>query len=83
MHGDRFLTGGQAWQMCRSGGANPDDFGIFDMRGPWFMQGDLVRDFLALNKVEILPWDPWGRMSRSEGGNPGRRAHRIWIGWQS
>jgi hypothetical protein len=51
--------------MCREGRANPDDFGIFDMRGLWFVQGDLVRDFLALNKIEILPWDSWGRMSSS------------------
>jgi hypothetical protein len=65
MPADPFLTGGQAWQMCRVGRANPDDFGIFDMRGLWFVQGDLVRDFLALNKIEILPWDSWGRMSRS------------------
>jgi hypothetical protein len=57
---DQFLTGGQAWQMCRSGQADPDDFGIFDMHGLWFVRGDLVRDFLALNKIEILPWDPWG-----------------------
>lgn len=60
-----FVSGGQAWQMCREGRANPDDFGIFDMRGLWFVQGDLVRDLLALNKIEILPWDSWGRMSSS------------------
>lgn len=65
MPADPFVTGGQAWQMCREGRANPDDFGIFDMRGLWFVQGDLVRDFLALNKIEILPWDSWGRMSSS------------------
>ncbi len=27
-----------------------------------FVGNNLVRDFLALNKVEILPWDPWGLM---------------------
>jgi len=31
--------------------------GIFDMKGLWFVQGDLVRDFMALNKLEVLPWD--------------------------
>ena len=57
---DRFITGGNAWLMCRRGEQDPDKFGIFDMRGYGFILGDLVRDFLALNKIEILPWDPWG-----------------------
>jgi hypothetical protein len=61
---DRFLVGGAAWQRCRTGGADPDRFGIFDMHGLWFVRGDLVRDFLALNKVEILPWDHgWGYLA--------------------
>jgi len=67
MPAGRFLTGGQAWQMCRSGREDPDKFGIFDMRGQWFVAGNLVRDFLALNKVEILPWDSWGLMYGPEG----------------
>ena len=54
---DRFIVGGKAWQLCRSGAANPDDFGIFDMHGLWFVRGDLIRDFLAFSKIEILPWD--------------------------
>jgi hypothetical protein len=57
----RFVTGGQAWQMCRAGQADPDKFGIFQWHGLRFVRGDLVRDFLSLNKVEILPWDGgWG-----------------------
>jgi hypothetical protein len=63
---DQFITGGLAWQMCRTGGYDPHSFGIFDMHGLWFVRGDLVRDFLALNKVEILPWDPWALMSSSD-----------------
>jgi hypothetical protein len=59
----RFLTGGEAWQLCRGGGADPERFGIFDMHGLWFIRGNLVRDFLALLKIEILPWDHWGIMS--------------------
>ena len=65
---DQFLVGGKAWQMCRAGQANPDHFGIFDMHGMWFIRGDLVRDFLALNKVEILPWDGWGDVITDEPG---------------
>jgi len=60
---DRFIVGGKAWQLCRSGAADPDDFGIFDMHGLEFVRGDLLRDFLAFNKIEILPWDGgWGYM---------------------
>ena len=59
---DQFIVGGRAWQMCRSGAANPDHFGIFDMRGLWFVLGDFIRDVAALNKVELLPWDCWGIM---------------------
>jgi hypothetical protein len=67
---DQFITGGRAWQMCRSGGADPDRFGIFEWHGQWFVQGDLVRDFLALNKIELLPWDGWGLMAGPEQSVP-------------
>ncbi len=63
---DQFLVGGQAWQMCRAGQADPDNFGILDMHGMWFIRGDLVRDLIALNKIEILPWDGWGLVSKDE-----------------
>jgi hypothetical protein len=57
----RFVSGGQAWQMCRAGEADPELFGILDMHGLWFVRGNLLRDLMALNKVEILPWDGgWG-----------------------
>ena len=55
-----FWPGGEAWQRCRKSEVDPAKFGIFDMRGLWFVQADLVRDFLSLNKLELLPWDPWG-----------------------
>lgn len=58
---NRFVVGGDAWQLCRRGEANPDDFGIFEWHGIEFVRGDLLRDFLAFSKVEILPWDGgWG-----------------------
>lgn len=60
---NRFIVGGDAWQLCRRGEANPDDFGIFEWHGIEFVRGDLLRDFLAFSKVEILPWDGgWGYM---------------------
>ena len=58
---DQFIVGGQAWQLCRSGEADPDAFGIHDMHGLWFVRGNLVRRRVAaLNKMELLPWDVWG-----------------------
>ncbi len=52
--------------MCRAGQADPDPFGILHMHGLWFIRGDLGRDFLALNKIEILPWDGWGLLYKDE-----------------
>ncbi len=63
---DRFLVGGKAWQMCRTGGADPDTFGIMDLHGLWFVRGNLVRDLASLNKVELLPWDCWGLADKEE-----------------
>ncbi len=63
---DQFITAGVAWQLCRSGEAHPDQFGIFDMHGWWFIWGNVIRDFYALNKVEILPWDGgWGYLTHA------------------
>jgi len=63
----QFVPGGEAYQMCRAGQADPDKFGIFDMHGMDFIRGDLVRDFMALNKVEILPWDGgWGYLTEKK-----------------
>jgi len=61
---DRFLVAGDAWAASRSGQADPARFGIFrgDLRGLWFVAGDLVRDLAALNGVEMLAWDVWGAM---------------------
>ncbi len=69
---DRFIVGGQAWRLCRSGQADPEAFGIFDMHGLSFVRGDFVRDVAALNKVELLPWDSWGLIEgRDEDLAPG------------
>lgn len=67
---DQFLVGGKAWQLCRSGQADPDAFGIFDMHGMWFIVGDMIRDLMALNKIELLPWDGWGLMFGPEDPMP-------------
>lgn len=57
-----FLPAGEAWQRCRTGGADADTFGIFEFWGLWFVQANVVREIAALNKMELLPWDVWGAM---------------------
>jgi hypothetical protein len=63
---DRFLVGGRAWQLCRTGEADPDTFGLDPKlpqpRGVRFVRGHVVQDLAALNKVELLLWDVWGLM---------------------
>src|SRR5712692_5386868 len=61
---DRFVIAGDAWARCRARDADPATFGIFDMRGLWFIAGNLMRDLAALNNMEMLPWDIWGAMTR-------------------
>ncbi len=63
---DQFITGGPAWQLIRLQGVDPDSFGIFQWHGQWFAQNNLIRDFLAFNKIELLPWDGWGLMAGPE-----------------
>lgn len=54
---DQFVVAGQAWQLCRSGADQPEKYGIFNMHGWWFIFGNVIREALAFNKIEILPWD--------------------------
>jgi hypothetical protein len=64
LSGGLFLTAGNAWIKCRDGIEDANRFGIFDMWGKWFIRGNVARDFAALNKVEMLPWDGWGTLAR-------------------
>lgn len=63
---DQFVIAGDAWQKCRGGRADPKSFGIFQMRGLWFIAGNVLRDFASLNREEMLPWDVWGPMIMSD-----------------
>jgi hypothetical protein len=60
---DRFLVAGRAWQRCRNENAKPTDFGILELRGLWFVRGNVVRDLAAFARRELLPWDGWGLMA--------------------
>lgn len=57
---DRFLVAGDVWQQIRAGTIDPSRCGIADMWGDWFVRGDLALDVAALQKVELLPWEPFG-----------------------
>lgn len=60
---NQFLIAGDAWAQCRQGKADPNTFGILEMHGLWFIAGNLIRDFAALNNMEMLPWDVWDAMA--------------------
>ena len=63
---DQFIIAGDAWMSCREGRTDPKTFGIFDMRGLWFIAGNVLRDFASLNNMEMLPWDVWGAMRAND-----------------
>lgn len=60
-----FLTGGEAWSAYRRGTIDASRFGVHGTQnwGPAEIRGNAVKDLAALNKVETLPWDEWGRMT--------------------
>jgi len=60
----KFVTGPQAWDLIRTNQADPNRFGIFNLKGTDFIKGNLIRDFLALNKIEILPWDNFSLINK-------------------
>jgi hypothetical protein len=65
---NRFIIAGDAWQQCRSGRADPTAFGLspINLKGLWFIAGNILRDLAALNRMELLPWDVWGMMPRTD-----------------
>jgi len=70
----QFLVAGEAWQRCRTGLSDPQRFGILDLRGLWFVRGNVVRDLAAFSKHELLPWDGWGIMETQEMGDAAEMA---------
>jgi excinuclease ABC subunit A len=59
---DQFYTGGQAWQLCRSGQAKSSQFGFKRWKGWGYVRGSLLHDLDALNKIELIPHDWWGEL---------------------
>jgi transglutaminase-like putative cysteine protease len=71
-----FIGGGEAWRLCRSGDLDPETVGGVDLlggdeqRGMWYVRNNLVRDYAALCKVELHPWDWWGLMTAQDAERP-------------
>jgi hypothetical protein len=61
---DKFLVAGTAWTQYRSGEADQHSFAITPLKesGAWIVAQNMMRDFAALNNMELLPWDIWGAM---------------------
>ncbi|MFE2531401.1 transglutaminase-like domain-containing protein [Streptomyces sp. NPDC059371] len=75
-----FLTGGEAWIQHREGLIDPQRFGVFGTDhawGPAEISGNAVRDLAALCKLEMLPWDEWGRMTEAYEGKTGPDYDRL------
>ncbi|BCJ47412.1 hypothetical protein GCM10010168_17700 [Actinoplanes ianthinogenes] len=74
-----FLTGGESWTAFREGRIDAATFGVYGTEnwGPAEIRGNAVRDLAALNKVEMLPWDEWGRMEASYQGKTGPEYDRL------
>lgn len=70
---DEFLTGGEAWTALRRGEIDDSRFGVAGTQnwGAAEISGNAVKDLAALNKVESLPWDEWGRMTEAYQGRTG------------
>lgn len=60
-----FWPAGRAWLTVRAGEADLEDFDAPGKEGDRFLHGNVVRDVLALNKVELLPGDARGIMHRA------------------
>ncbi len=62
----KFPLAATVWQRCRSGEADPNDFGYPSdpggppLRGLWVVREYLVHDIAALNKYEMQISDKWG-----------------------
>jgi hypothetical protein len=75
----QFLSGGEAWVAHREGRIDAASFGVYGTEnwGPAEIRGNAVKDLAALNKVEVLPWDEWGRMTASYEGRTGAEYDRL------
>ncbi len=79
--GKDFIIAGKAWEMCKKNKENPLKFGIGvdpkkynlkSLSGLWFIRGNLLRDFAALNKIEMEPY-----LDKVQNGKNGWKKWRL------
>jgi hypothetical protein len=63
---EMFLTADVVWEQCRSGEDNPKAYGYDEVQGMEYIGCQMVLDFAALNKIELLAIDRWG-ITRNNG----------------
>jgi len=63
---EQYLTGARAWQECRAGRMDPQSFGFSRWWGLAYLRHVLLRDLLALNKREGVPWEDAGLLAEDE-----------------
>ena len=54
-----FITGDQAWLLCRNNTYNPEVFGIFKWWGYDYLRCNLILDANSLVGMPMQPWDFW------------------------
>ena len=64
---------GRPGRAFRRGEIDAARFGVYGTGnwGPAEIRSNAVKDLAALNKVEMLPWDEWGRMTAAYRGETG------------
>lgn len=79
---DKFLKPADSWLLCRQGKLDPQKFGIFqpEMRGLWFIAGNLVKDVASMQKKELLQWDAWGGMPRPNNSMTNKKTLKFFDG---
>jgi len=51
------IHAGEMWRRCRLGQVDPNLCGSLKLWGMDYVKANLLRDFVSLNKIEMLPWD--------------------------
>lgn len=68
-HGTDFNVAAAIWQRARAGEIKPDHYRANRRWKGWpCLRGNLLHDFQALNKTELMLWDYWDELSQKPEG---------------
>ncbi|WP_083611826.1 excinuclease ABC subunit UvrA [Paenibacillus sp. P32E] len=56
---EKFYRSEEVWTKCRKNLLDDRLFGYKQDTGLGFIRGNLIRNFVSLNKYEVSPWDNW------------------------